>query len=839
MKKRPPFFSPRFRFVALAVLLTFIANMVIGQPPSANAAAGFVTRAGAQFSLNGSPFYFAGTNTYYLIFKSHVMVDDALQNAADMGLKVVRAWSFLDIGNPAGGSPQTIDNIKDGVYIQYWDTSSGTPKINEGANGIQMFDYYVWKAKQLGLKLIIPFTNNWKDFGGMDQYVTWYNLNYHDDFYTNATVKTAYKNWISSLVNRVNPLTGVAYKNEPTIMAWELANEPRCGGSGVKPTSSACNTTTITNWANEMSTYIKQSTVDPNHLVAVGDEGFFNRGGSDWTYNGSSGVDYDTLIALPNIDFGTYHLYPDSWSKTVAWGTQYISDHTAASAAANKPSVMEEFGIIDSSNNPDGAQTARNTGYDTWINQVCAGHGNWAYWMLAARQTSSSDPNGAFTGLYPDYDQFTVYYRDLAGTITPSGQKMAQRAATFTGGGCSLTPTATWTPSITPGGPTLTPTKTFTPTFTPTNTATPVTGGALSVQVRQSGNDNTQEAQFYVKVTNVSTNILSNVSFRLYFTLDNGQPASNYVTEKFGEYLNGGSSPSATVTGPTLASGSTYFFTYTFGGGTASLTPNSYWEYNGRIRLSDWSLNFSAANDWWHTIFSTTYQATTYIPAYVNGVLAWGQEPGGSGGPTATPRPATATPTKTTAPTFQPPTNTPVSATSTPVPPTRTNTPVPPTNTPVGPTATSGTALARVDAELASVSNQKNDYNVSLYNTSGTSLTNLSVRIYVDLSEVLAAGKQASDVVYDIYWTQSGTVTASGPTLSQGSIYYFTLSWGSYVLPAGQSSQVNGSPHLKDWSSVWNLSNDPSAQGLNTTSYTTTQNIPAFQSTTKIWGKTF
>ena len=45
----------------------------------------------------------------------------------------------------------------------------------------------------------------------------------HDLFYTNANVIAAFKNYIKAFVGR--------YVNEPTIMAWELANEPRCAGS--------------------------------------------------------------------------------------------------------------------------------------------------------------------------------------------------------------------------------------------------------------------------------------------------------------------------------------------------------------------------------------------------------------------------------------------------------------------------------------------------------------------------------------------------------------------------------------------------------------------------------
>jgi endo-1,4-beta-mannosidase len=42
--------------------------------------------------------------------------------------------------------------------------------------------------------------------------------------------------------------------------------------------SPTCNTTTITNWASNISAFIQS--IDKNHLVAIGDEGFFNEPGS-------------------------------------------------------------------------------------------------------------------------------------------------------------------------------------------------------------------------------------------------------------------------------------------------------------------------------------------------------------------------------------------------------------------------------------------------------------------------------------------------------------------------------------------------------------------------------
>ena len=107
---------------------------------------------------------------------------------------------------------------------------------------------------QHGIKLIIPLTNNWNDFGGMDQYVRWAGGAYHDEFYTNPTIRGWYKDWISHVLDRVNPLTGVAYKDDPHrhgVGAGQRAALP----VGRAPTRArrTAPRDTLTDWADEMS----------------------------------------------------------------------------------------------------------------------------------------------------------------------------------------------------------------------------------------------------------------------------------------------------------------------------------------------------------------------------------------------------------------------------------------------------------------------------------------------------------------------------------------------------------------------------------------------------------
>lgn len=151
-------------------------------------------------------------------------------------------------------------------------------------------------------------------------------------------IKNAYKRYVKTMVNR--------YKNSPAIMAWELANEPRCGADGVRnlPRSDNCTPKLLSDWVEEMSAYVKS--LDPHHLVTWGGEGGFNRKSDDWAYNGSDGGDFDHELTLPNIDFGVFHSYPDWWTKTVSWSNQWIIDHAESGAKVGKPVVHEEYGWL-------------------------------------------------------------------------------------------------------------------------------------------------------------------------------------------------------------------------------------------------------------------------------------------------------------------------------------------------------------------------------------------------------------------------------------------------------------------------------------------------------------
>ena len=260
------------------------------------------------------------------------MVDATLDAARDLGVEVLRTWGFLD-------------EIKEGVVYQSW--ANGAPVYHE--DGLVKLDYVLAAAQQRGIRLILPLVNNWKDLGGIPAYQGWLGLSTPQEFYSDPRARQTYKDWCRTLITRVNTITGVAYKDDPTIFAWELTNEARCEGDAPR----------LLRWVDEMSRAIKK--LDGNHLLAVGDEGFFNRLlPMKEFYNGSHGADFDQFLQLDAIDFGTIHLYP--WDQPETFGSKWITQHANSGARWNKPVMLEEYGWLD--------KPSRNDVYAKWLETV-------------------------------------------------------------------------------------------------------------------------------------------------------------------------------------------------------------------------------------------------------------------------------------------------------------------------------------------------------------------------------------------------------------------------------------------------------------------------------------
>ncbi|KAM7521146.1 hypothetical protein LguiB_020108 [Lonicera macranthoides] len=292
----------------------------------------FMRSRGVQFMLNGSPYYGNGFNAYWLMYMAsdpsqRNKVSSAFEESKKHGLTIARTWAFSDGGN----NP-----------LQYSPAS-----YNE-----QMFqglDFVVSEARSYGIKILLSLVNNYENFGGKKQYVDWargegQSITSDDDFFTNSVVKGYYKNHIKSVLTRKNSINGIAYKDDPTIMAWELMNEPRC--------TSDPSGRTIQAWITEMASYLKS--IDSNHLLEAGLEGFYGESvpqKQQFNPNFQIGTDFIANNQISDIDFATVHSYPDQWltdandESQLSFLDNWLNNHIQdAENILKKPILFTEFG---------------------------------------------------------------------------------------------------------------------------------------------------------------------------------------------------------------------------------------------------------------------------------------------------------------------------------------------------------------------------------------------------------------------------------------------------------------------------------------------------------------
>jgi hypothetical protein len=244
-----------------------------------------------------------------------------------------------------------------------------------------------------------------------------------------------------------------------------------------------------------------------------------------------------------------------------------------------------------------------------------------------AAQAGIPISGGTFSPTIPARSLVTFVINPGSGaTATNTPTSTTTQPPTFQPPTRTSTATNTATRTSTPSTPVTsipsnTPTRTVTPSVTPTTN----TAGSVKVQLQSGGTDSTQQSQFNFRVVNTGITAQANLAVRVYIQLDNSQPISKYVIEKYWDQ-----SGVATISSPTLVSGNLYYYTISFG--TASLPAGGSWQFNTALHLSDWTQNFSAGNDFWHTSYAVgmlpaAFVDTTYVPAYQSGALIWGSTP--------------------------------------------------------------------------------------------------------------------------------------------------------------------------------------------------------------------
>ncbi len=338
----------------------------------------FVKVNGTKFEKNGQSFYYIGTNFWYGAYlgadavygdrKRLVKELDQLRSLGVTNLRIAAAAEESDFAKPLSPPFQ----YKNGTY-------------NETL--LKGLDYLLNEMSKRNMKAVLFLNNYWDWTGGMSQYVSWADnvkivdptadatigwkdyIEFSARFYKNEKAQDRYRKYINSLVNRKNTFSGIQYKNDPSIMAWQLANEPRPNPAGDVNQSLV----EFSNWVDQTAGYIKS--LDNNHLVSIGSEG-------------SKGCLNELKYAeqahqSKNIDYVTFHLWPKNWGwykaaqpdsiqKTLTNANEYIDEHVAMAAKLNKPAVVEEFGLERDGVNykPNTSTTYRDKFYELVFEKV-------------------------------------------------------------------------------------------------------------------------------------------------------------------------------------------------------------------------------------------------------------------------------------------------------------------------------------------------------------------------------------------------------------------------------------------------------------------------------------
>lgn len=227
-------------------------------------------------------------------------------------------------------------------------------------DALDALDWVLAEAASRGLKLLMSFADNWKVGDGRTTYAVNWGGKDPMDFYTDPAIIQLYKDHMTFMANHENHITGVKYKDDPTIFGWDLMNEPRCD-CDLSQADENCDLSCASKvqvWIEIISTHLKS--VDPNHMVVVGEEGFYSltpwrtwvnpdaffSGGAAWAQ--LAGQDFVQNHNLPTIDYLSVHTWPDNWGLPETWFQDiWVREHNNdAWWLQTKPFVVEEFGKI-------------------------------------------------------------------------------------------------------------------------------------------------------------------------------------------------------------------------------------------------------------------------------------------------------------------------------------------------------------------------------------------------------------------------------------------------------------------------------------------------------------
>jgi hypothetical protein len=379
------------RVASLGACLLAVAVLGAGSGAAGAGSSGaFVTRSGTNLLLDGQPYRFGGANVEWLglagygpadpagpHYPSHYEIDDALATARELGAAVVRSQTM---GDSVGCAPCL---------------EPALGRFNEAA--FERIDYALASARRHGIRIVATLVGDDAADGGAGcVYLAWRgisvpgcSLSNMDPFWSDPTVIGDVEQHVEAVLDHVNVYTHVAYRNDPTILGWDLVN-----GGGSPPS-----------WTRAIGRFVRG--IDRRHLVL-----------SDASNARLSVVDACVAFVYPH------------WRLPL----RVVSPKIAACRAAHKPFLAYEYGW-DRTNFPT-VRALRSFLGTLEANPEVAGD---AFWALQAHSDGHgfmpipadvTDPAAA--ARVESGEWWALYYPGLRTLVTPAAD-MAARAQVLRG----------------------------------------------------------------------------------------------------------------------------------------------------------------------------------------------------------------------------------------------------------------------------------------------------------------------------------------------------------------------------------------------------------------------
>ena len=330
------------QFLLLTVLL-FLLGACAPKPAEHS----FIkVNADGQFVRNGKPYYFVGANFWY----------GAILGSEGEGGNRERLHKELDFLKSIG-----INNLRvlvgadgeNGIKTRVEPSLQVAPGVYNDTI-LAGLDYFMNELRERDMTAVLYLNNSWEWSGGYSVYLQWSGhgdavvpavdgwpayMEYVKQFPQSDSAKALFANHVNYIVSRTNRYNQIKYVDDPTIMSWQIGNEPRAFSDENKEP--------FARWMADVAAQIKS--LDPNHMVSSGSEG-------SWGCEMDMSL-FEKIHADPNINYLNIHIWPYNWSWVKADSLKellprakentkkYIDDHMVIARKYSKPIVLEEFGF--------------------------------------------------------------------------------------------------------------------------------------------------------------------------------------------------------------------------------------------------------------------------------------------------------------------------------------------------------------------------------------------------------------------------------------------------------------------------------------------------------------